>query len=246
MERNPTVTDLEPFVENREPTDPPAVCSCGAARHATDPHRCTRGHALGGNSLSRKHIVDENRRAKLRERILADYQPETQRLRSMCFQFADICEQLEGRKADGSANYQRLVQLSQQLGAALEESRASRTSHPPIDQIDTLDPPALIEKTVGLLRQLLQLQDQQAVAPVAPVTHAPATSGKFPEGSEPSAHVPTPTPTPCPYCYRSPCIGTAHSAYEVLHWNAPDEFEKRRVARTKEMFAMIGKPSPFI
>ena len=34
----------------------------------------------------------------------------------------------------------------------------------------------------------------------------------------------------CPYCYRRPCLGSDHPSHAAMHYNAPNEKEKRRRA----------------
>lgn len=38
-----------------EPAGDGGLCSCGAARHATKPDRCGRGHVVRGNATAKKH-----------------------------------------------------------------------------------------------------------------------------------------------------------------------------------------------
>lgn len=36
-----------------------------------------------------------------------------------------------------------------------------------------------------------------------------------------------PAPEKCRYCGQAPCIGRAHHAFDVLHWNEPAEIKRR-------------------
>lgn len=231
-----------PNGEQTEPLRSAAVCSCGAGLHATDPYRCARGHAIGGNPLARKHPVNERRVEQLLGKYVRDYHPDTQRLQSMCEQFAAVTEQLEGRKADGSANYQRLVQLSQTLGAALEESR-SREIRAQTD-LDTLSEDELIERTAAILHQLLESRDAQRKVQVhIAQAYADHQAGASSEAAvDPAGDAATPTPAPvCPYCHRA-CVGPEHFAYDVLHYDDPIEVAKRDAEATAVMCKQIGKP----
>lgn len=94
---------------------------------------CPRCHTfLSRNFTARKHPVNKLRRQQLLDKFVRDYCPNTQRLQSMCEQFAGVVEQLEVIKP-GSPEHQRLVQLSQTLGAALEEAQLSREARAPSD-----------------------------------------------------------------------------------------------------------------
>ena len=57
------------------------------------------------------------------------------------------------------------------------------------------------------------------------VPAAPAVERGTPEPA-PGAPAPTPAP-PCAYCHQSPCVGPAHHAFDVLHWNDPVEIKRR-------------------
>ncbi len=114
------------------------------------------------NFARRKHPVNVLRRQQL-DKFVLDYHPNTQRLQSMCEQYAGIVEQLEVLKP-GSPDHQRLVQLSQLLGTALEESRSART---PADlaTINDMNIEQLIARTSAVLLQLLALRDAENVPP---------------------------------------------------------------------------------
>lgn len=115
-------------------TLPPTWCKkCEAEVKPEGKGVCPRCHTfLSRNFTARKHPVNVLRRQQLLDKFVRDYRPDTQRLQSMCEQFAGVVEQLEVIKP-GSPEHQRLVQLSQSLGAALEESQASREARAPSD-----------------------------------------------------------------------------------------------------------------
>ncbi len=62
--------------------------------------------------------------------------------------------------------------------------------------------------------------------------------------------LPTPTPTPerqtppCPFCAQTPCIGSAHHAYAVLHATDPVEIDRRRHEATAEMITSLRRFGP--
>jgi hypothetical protein len=75
-----------------------------------------------GAFLARRHPVNVARRDQIFRKLVADYQPQTTLLRSSCEMLAGILEQLEVIRP-GLPEHQRLVQLSQQLGTTIEETR---------------------------------------------------------------------------------------------------------------------------
>jgi len=239
---------------------PPPVCRCGAGPHPTVPNRCAAGHAIAGNVFARKYMADESRRAQLLAQFVRHYQPDTQRLRSMCEQLAAVTEQLEGSKADGRIEHQRLVQLSHLLGATLEESRKARLVAPDSDVItDETTDEELIARATSVLRALLQSKtpmstvaesDEDHVgasissAPVERPAPAPRALETAVEGSERGVETPA-LPAECPYCLR-PCVGRGHISFDVLHWDDPIEVARRRDAATAQMMARVGRPHPWL
>jgi hypothetical protein len=52
----------------------------------------------------------------------------------------------------------------------------------------------------------------------------------------PVAPAPPPPPQPtCDYCGNRPCVGREHVAFDVLHWNEPEQIEQRAKRATAEM-----------
>ena len=208
--------------------------------------RCPRCQTfLRLNFARRTHPVNVLRREQLLAQYVRDYAPTTTHLRGMCEDLAAIREQLEGRKADGSANHQRLVQLSQLLGTALEESRASRVASPPNDFANLSDDD-LINKFTAMLREHIAQRDHKMV--VAPAGLSSEASA-MPAGN---AEVPTPAPAPepiCKFCMR-PCIGKAHELYPLFHALDEEEIWRRRAAlreadaREFELRRQYGLPPP--
>ncbi len=95
--------------------------------------RCERCNAfLRLNFSARRHPTNLARREALLAKLTADYRPATTMLLASCEHLAAILEQLETLRP-GGPDHQRLVQLSQLLGAALEESRSARASRPSPD-----------------------------------------------------------------------------------------------------------------
>src|SRR4029079_15329042 len=109
-------------------------------------------------ALREQQMHNRLRRDELAAEFVADYRPETPRLRAMCAQFAAIVEQLEVLKP-GSTEHQRLVVLSQTLGDALEASR-----RPPctLDALDDLSPSELADRADQLARAARQFAEDDA------------------------------------------------------------------------------------
>jgi ribosomal protein L40E len=193
---------------------------------------------------------------KILASLLAEYTPKTTVLKETCEHLARAYGELKTMPA-GSLEWQRILNITQELSVSLE---ASRAAHTPTDIDDDLTTDQLIERTTGILRGLLDLQDAEN-APQTPESMMAAASAlgdeyqrehglagpsvqaeADPRGARPEptlASAPEPT---CPYC-RRPCIGPDHHAYDVFHYDDPTEVEKRRVKASAEMFARLFQPS---
>jgi hypothetical protein len=128
---------------------------------------------LKGSFLARKHPVNVLRRHQLLDQLIADYRPSTTLQRSSCEMLAGILEQLETMKP-GSPVHQRLVQLSQLLGAALEESRASsRVASLPTDysafSLDELA--ARAKRIIEMVELVRHAREEEPVPTTADGTH---------------------------------------------------------------------------
>ena len=230
-------------------TLPPTWCKkCQATVVPEKKGMCPRCQGfLRQNFVARKHPVNVLRKQQILAKLVADYHPSTTMQRATCENLAGTLEQLEALRP-GSPEWQRLTQISQQLGATLEESRVSREPNPATNYSAMTDD-QLIERTTEILRHLLTARD---------LRHAPCRpddddGGLLPDGAvhdvplAPVAGSPvqaTPTPEPiCPYC-RRPCVGPDHSAYSVLHWSDPEQVKRRSQEATAVMMKQGGKPLP--
>jgi len=207
--------------------------------------RC--GRMLKGSFTARKHPVNLLRRDALLNKLVAEYEPRTTMQRATCEHLAGVLEQLESLKP-GSTEHQRLVQLSQQLGEALEASRSTQ-AHVSNADYDALTDDQLIERTSAILCRLLEMRDEQqkgeAYVAAAVAEHA-GLPGEASVTSAGEAVVPTLAPAPepvCQYCHRK-CVGPDHVAYDVLHYNDPQEIKKRDEFATRTMMRQLGKPLP--
>jgi hypothetical protein len=228
--------------------------------------RCSR--FLKNSFAARKHPVNVLRRDALLAKLVAEYRPSTQRLLSACEQYAGVLEQLEVMKP-GSQEHKRLVELSELLAAALEESRPPASTPTNAD----LTHDQLIERTTEILRQLLAQRDdfKRYDEMSAGYCHPAGVDGSpFPEGSTQSTRgslqerpdsslgaslaqagtnvpraswpvVPRPEPARCQYCGQSPCVGPEHVAFDVLHWLDPLEVDRRAKAYTAEMIESLRR-----
>jgi hypothetical protein len=189
----------------------------------------------------------------------------------MCEQYAGVIEQLEVLKP-GSQEHQRLVQLSQQLGAALEESRhavdADPSAFPGIEKIpdsalavarDLLRrSETLSEREQGRLDVLLDAMRGEVLlrGDVVPA-NPPPVKIPAPASADPpvtvTADTATPEPEPCRYCHQPPARcdeinGRDLDTWRVLHFDHPEEITRRDQARTTEMLESLRRRtrSPFL
>ena len=208
------------------------------------------GRFLRRNFLARKKPVNLVRKEFLLRKFIADYQPSTTLLHSSCEMLAGIVEQLETMKP-GSAEHQRLIQLSQQLGASLEESRV-RESQVSSDATAVLTDEQIEARLVKLLEMLRSTrlpkmseaqhegavhgaigdredaeQDaEQDAARVEAYTLIPKPDRRSDATADRGVDASTPStppvpPAPCEYCHQSPCVGRDHTAYDALHDHDP-------------------------
>jgi hypothetical protein len=152
-------------------------------------------------------------------------------LMDTCEDLAGVREQLEALKA-GTQEHKRLLELSQVLYATLE---AARPAHVDITSTD-LSEDQLIARTTEILKHLLTAREMDRQPPLYNAGDhgqpqdgpAPAERGSLAAGANDvptasSAVASAPEPARCPYCGQSPCVGPEHSAFDVLHWDDPEE-----------------------
>jgi hypothetical protein len=169
--------------------------------------QCPRCYSfLKLNFVARRHPINKLRKQQLLDKLVADYHPQTTLARSSCEVLAGILEQLEVLKP-GSPDHQRLVQLSQQLGTALDASR----SVPPYTTADfaNASPDDVVARIEKLLELALLVRDGargELSRPIPPrevaqgaTRGAPAAgdTGSPPADSEaPASEAPAPAPEP--------------------------------------------------
>ena len=202
--------------------------------------RCPKCNAfLRLNFAARKHPVNKLRRQQLLDKFVSDYRPNTQRLQSMCEQYAGVVEQLEVIKP-GSPEHQRLVQLSQLLGAALEESRTATSASAGTSGVDLsgMTDDELIERTAALLQRMLEQRDLQRdgeayIARASAEYQAKVVGSDSLPSNFASVEKAAPAAEPiCPRCQQSAidCAAMRERAPDVftlLHPNDPEVAEKR-------------------
>jgi hypothetical protein len=193
------------------------------------------GRTLKGSSLNRKHPVNIKRVDHYRAKFTADYQPNTEFLRTCIDGLAQTRERLDVTKA-GSADYTRLVNDTLRFGAALEESRLSRDSRTPTDY-DSLS-------TAQIRARLQQMLD--AIPADVPIPTTPLRAAGLPvtAEAEPCGETPEPTPAPapkCPWCGQTPCVGRDHHSYDALHSQDPEHVEARQKKQDAEMYASFAR-----
>jgi hypothetical protein len=150
--------------------------------------RC--GVFLKLNFVARRHPVNKLRVEVLNDTFVREYNPTTQRLRSMCEQLAAVTEQLETMKP-GSPDHQRLVQLSVLLGETLEASRRPLPDGP--GGVDDMNVDQLLDVTAGILDQLLAMRDADGKREDA--SPSPFDSSPIVDLPAPAVHVDAEQPT---------------------------------------------------
>jgi hypothetical protein len=233
-----------PSDANGSTTDPSPVCNCGAGAHATDPGRCARGHAIGWNTIARKgpapaRVIDI---AKLLDKLLIEYQPQTTFLRETCTELARSLVEVKTLDS-GSTEWQRAWNTSLELQRVLEASR-SKTIAVTDEHYAAMSTSELGEEISKLLHAVLdQERAERERASSIDAAGAPSAVSVEPAG-EAATPTSAPAPTQCAYCHRTPCVGPNHFAFDALHYNDPIEIAKRDERATREMYAQIGKPFP--
>jgi hypothetical protein len=217
----------------------------------------TCGVFTQGNAAARKHIANVARREQLHAENLAEYQPTTLQGRRACRWLANIDERLETTR-EGTPEHQRLIAMWTELTATLEASRSSRETHESTN-LESLTNDQLIEKATAILRRLLDLRDATRPLPGSREPDTTALDGSPFDERDPAGANPRPdsgslgaTPEPtCPYCHRR-CVGRDHVAYDVMHWDDPEQVEKRNPKPTyslKELYesneGLIRPDAPF-
>ena len=208
------------FARNVRPT-------CDQWGKGTRP-RC--GVFLRLNFVARRHPINRLRRDQLLDQFVRDYQPDTQRLRSMCEQDASVVERAETMKA-GSPEYKRLVELSERPHHW--KNRAPIVSHSCPRVPCTLSDEEMLEKLLDMARQLLETRDAQHIAS--------AVAGPVQTEVEPTPEsTSVPAPEPCPYCHRA-CVWPTHFAYDVLHWDDPTEIKNATTAPRPRLYESVRR-----
>ena len=231
---------------------------CKALVRPVGKGKCERCNAfLRLNFASRKHPVNVLRREALLPDLLKQFPPANILERTTCERLAGAIEQLEVTKP-GSPDWQRLVQTEQTLAASLHDARLSRDVHT-LDDTAAMNTDQLIERTTKILHGLLDMHAEE-------IRHVEFTrlrcapddidggptldnaSESCPHdrgadtGTDEAARAPRVAATErCAYCHQAPCIGPEHHAYEVLHWNDPEEIKKRADRATAEMFESMRR-----
>jgi hypothetical protein len=194
--------------------------------------------------VARRHPINRLRKQQLLDQLIAEYQPRTTMLHASCEHLAGILEQLETMKP-GSPDHQRLVQLSQLLGASLEESRTSSRVDPPLREFSQATDDQMIDETTKILHHLLTLRDSKLTAP-ATTTNSRSERDAIPEQDAAASEIEAPTPaTPeeeCPYCRRplSRCEEIKQNrpdVHEILHWNDPEQVRRRHEDELDQLIA---------
>ncbi len=210
---------------------PPQWCGkCKADVIPRGKSLCPRcGRMLKQSFLARKHPVNILRRDALRKKLTDEYRPTTQRLQSMCEQYAGVLEQLEVLKA-GSQEHKRLVELGQLLGDALEAARPAEAADASVENMTPEQLEAYALDLAQMARNMRlppmsapgadrwppvpdgqpqerpeSLEGDSLAPPEINVPRADQRAGQSPEPAllEPRASL-EPAPAPrCPFCHQA-------------------------------------------
>ncbi len=220
---------------------------------------CSRcGRFLRLNYVNRKHPVNMLRRDALKAEIVAEFRPSNVLERSTCEHLAATLERLENTRA-GTPEYQRLVQLSQQLGESLSATRAEA---PRIaTDYHAMTDGQLISCVEDLLKDLYtRRNDTRTLAEALVMTTDPpvptrvANDDLIERPSDDPRSVTTDSPAPV----RKPMCGygcgsfercaeikaTRPDVWQTLHYADPEEIARRDQEATRVMLARGGKGSP--
>lgn len=254
MERNPAVTDPEPFGPNGDrngPSEPPA--GDGEPNAATTPRYCRKcaaevvpegkgkcprcGSFLRLNFVARRHKVNVLRRDALLAELQSEFRPATIIERATCEHLAATLEQLETMRP-GSTEWQRLVTTAQTLGAALHDAHPE--SRTPTNYAD-LTEDQLVARLETLLDSARAIRDSKrgSVQTAAMGTEGTAIASEPSDTEyreqetihETAIDEPAPEPT-CGYGCGSlaRCAeikATRSEAWRALHFLDPQEAARR-------------------
>jgi hypothetical protein len=134
--------------------------NCGTTAPADGMGLCSnpkcRAVRKGAKLAARHGPINTDRRKELRESFIRDYRPATTIDEIRCKQLASIAERLEVVKT-GPMDHMRLVQTSQMLTTALEESRQARVQLPTESNLERLSDDHLLARLEGLLNKAREL-----------------------------------------------------------------------------------------
>lgn len=194
------------------------------------------GCFLRHNKLAEKEPVNQHAVRAISRRLHAEYAPTSTVDVATVEQLASVLERIDAAKP-GSPEWQRMIAGSQALA---ERLAAVRPSSAPADYA-AMDDAERIDRLSSVLKDLLIAQDasrQAAALAIAAATGLATTASGT--GSESDASAPViASPRPiCQYC-GMPCVGEGHPAFQVLHWNAPDQVAERDARATAVALRML-------
>jgi hypothetical protein len=230
---------------------------CAAMVRPIGKGRCERCNAfLKLNFSARKHPVNVLRRDALLAELNAEYAPATTMQRSTCAHLAGTLEQLEMVKP-GSPDWQRLVQVAQTLGAALDATRGAPRPQTPDDYQQLSDEQlharleALLHDSAAHIEAKKRGQTLVAEAAAGLRAREREAAGEIVEPVAPGEPAKPDAPIPvCQFCMRPLTIcETSKDAdldtWRVIHSRDPREIERRKdeaARRDKEATAAMLRP----
>jgi ribosomal protein L40E len=229
---------------------------------------CTRCNApipVGARSCPSCHCFAPGGRARrprkgdveaIHASLLAEYVPQTTVLKETCGHLAAAYAELKTIPA-GSLEWQRILNITQELSANLEASRPPQPT--PSDEFANLSNAEAIPKLREKLARTAKMLDLIEHGHQLDVEHealvAAERTPSQPEGvigpSQPEAPIEEQPEPRCPYgCGTlAKCAeikATRPDTWEVLHGRDPEVIRKKDEAATAEMKFMLGKRNPYL
>ena len=235
----------EPSLPSAAPASEPAPdlrwCSrCEAQVIAVDKGRCpTCRSFLKGSTVARKNPLNVAKRDAILADLIAEYKPTTTMETATCEHLAATLERLSSLRP-GSTDWQRLMNASQTLSAALRSTAPTET--PTAFENYTLA--QLVTRAEQLLAEARRCATKPREAPFVPPPPAP----RAPSPYDPPVDTDVATTPQCAYgCgpleHCAKVKATNPEAWAAIHFNDPGEVERRRKDNFKIMMRTVKNPA---
>ena len=200
------------------------------------------GRFLSSNKLAQRYFEDTSARKKHLDKLLSEFQPSTVEANFACEMLANNRAELEHARC-GTPEHQRLITSSLELFAILKASKVPQQPAP----LEHLSNAELADRALMLADRAVELMRE---APPPSVDARPESSPIVSVSPrEEAPHLDDAAPVDCQYCRLTvaQCRATkdAHvPTWRSLHWNDPQEIQRRSEIATREMMHQVGKPLP--